>query len=253
MRKILDILVSKRESGIKSFVVLIDPDKIEDNASCIKIINMSVENKVDFFFVGGSLITGNNFSQVIYLIKQQCNIPVILFPGSNMYIEGSADALLFLSLISGRNPELLIGQHVVAAPVLKRSKLQVLPTGYMLIGSGNQTTVSYMSNTMPIPADKPSVAACTAIAGEMLGLRLIYLDAGSGAQFPVSAKLISMVRKSVDVPLIVGGGINNRHKAAQALDAGADILVIGNGIEQNPELLTEIAELIYDYNSKLKV
>jgi len=249
----LDMLTERKKTGRKSFVVLIDPDKIEDLSACVRIINLSLENKVDFFFVGGSLITGNNFSQVIHCIKEHCNIPVILFPGSNMHIEGTADAILFLSLISGRNPDLLIGQHVVAAPVIKRSKLEVLPTGYILINSGNHTTVSYMSNTTPIPEDKPSVAACTAMAGEMLGLQLIYLDAGSGAPFPVSHKTISVVRKAVDVPLIVGGGINNRHKAAQAMEAGADVIVVGNGIEKTPELLTEIAELMYDYNNNLHV
>jgi phosphoglycerol geranylgeranyltransferase len=251
--KILETLIERRKSGRKSFVVLIDPDKIEDVTACARIINLSLENKVDFFFVGGSLITGNNFSQVIHFIKQNCNIPVILFPGSNMHVEGNADAILFLSLISGRNPELLIGQHVVAAPVIRRSKLEVLPTGYILINSGTATTVSYMSNTTPIPGDKPSVAACTAMAGEMLGLQMIYLDAGSGAQVPVSHKTISVVRKAVDVPLIVGGGINNRHKAAQAMEAGADVIVVGNGIEQNPDLLNEISDLMYDYNNNLHV
>lgn len=226
-----------RIHGTKAFAVLIDPDKIGSDADCMRIINMSIENKIDFFFVGGSLITGNNFGHIVRMIKQACAIPVVLFPGSNLHIEPSADAILFLSLISGRNPDLLIGQHVVAAPVLKRSNLEVLSTGYILIDSGNQTTVSYMSNTTPIPYDKPSVAACTAIAGEMLGLKMIYLDAGSGAQQPVSSKMINMVRKSVDIPLIIGGGIDNRHKAARILEAGADVLVIGNGIEKNPDLL----------------
>jgi len=239
--------------GRKSFAVLIDPDKIEGESACMRVVNMSIENQVDYFLVGGSLITGNNFGQIVRLIKDNTDIPVIIFPGSSMHIEPAADAILFLSLISGRNPDLLIGQHVVAAPVLKRSNLEVIPTGYMLINSGQQTTVSYMSNTTPIPHDKPSVAACTAIAGEMLGLKLIYLDAGSGAEQPVSGKMISMIRKSVDVPLIIGGGINNAHKAARAYESGADVIVIGNGIEQNPGLLVEVAELTSRYNQQLKV
>ncbi len=239
--------------GKKSFAVLIDPDKIEGESACMRIVNMSIENQVDYFLVGGSLITGNNFGHIVRLIKENTDIPVIIFPGSNMHIESAADGILFLSLISGRNPDLLIGQHVIAAPVLKRSKLEVLPTGYMLINSGHQTTVSYMSNTTPIPHDKPSVAACTAIAGEMLGLKIIYLDAGSGAEQPVGGKMINMIRKSVDVPLIVGGGINNAHKAARAYESGADVIVIGNGIEQNPGLLVEVAELTSRYNQQLKV
>lgn len=252
-RKIHDAFLSTRINGTKAFAVLIDPDKIVDDAYCLRIINMSIESKINFFFVGGSLITGDNFGYIVRLIKQECDIPVVLFPGSNMHIESAADAILFLSLISGRNPDLLIGQHVVAAPVLKRSNLEVLSTGYILVNSGNQTTVSYMSNTVPIPYDKASVAACTAIAGEMLGLKLIYLDAGSGAQQPISSKMISIVRKSIEVPLIVGGGIDNKHKAARALEAGADVIVIGNGIEKNPDLLTEVAELTENYNQRLKV
>lgn len=250
--KTYDTFLNVRANGAKAFAVLIDPDKMEDEVACLRLINMGIEYKIDFFFVGGSLITGDNFGSLVRLIKQKCNIPVILFPGSNMNIEPAADAILFLSLISGRNPELLIGQHVVAAPVLKRSKLEVLATGYMLIGSGNQTTVSYMSNTVPIPYDKPSVAACTAVAGEMLGLKLLYMDAGSGAQQPVSSKMISMVRKSVDIPLIIGGGIDNRHKAARAFEAGADVIVVGNGIEKNPDLLIEVARLTESYNQKVK-
>lgn len=242
-----------RASGKKSFAVLIDPDKIEGELACMRIVNMSIENQVDYFLVGGSLITGNNFGRIVQLIKENTDIPVIIFPGSSMHIESTADAFLFLSLISGRNPDLLIGQHVVAAPVLKRSNLEVIPTGYMLINAGQQTTVSYMSNTTPIPHDKTSVAACTAIAGEMLGLKLIYMDAGSGAEVPVGSKMINMVRKAVDVPLIVGGGINNAHKAARAYEAGADTIVIGNGIEENPELLIEVAELTSRYNQHLKV
>lgn len=252
-KRIHDAFLSTRVNGTKAFAVLIDPDKIVDDAYCLRIINMSIENKINFFFVGGSLITGDNFGHIVRLIKQECDIPVVLFPGSNMHIESAADAILFLSLISGRNPDLLIGQHVVAAPVLKRSNLEVLSTGYILVSSGNQTTVSYMSNTVPIPYDKASVAACTAIAGEMLGLKLIYLDAGSGAEQPISSKMITMVRKSIEVPLIVGGGIDNKHKAARALEAGADVIVIGNGIEKNPDLLTEVAELTENYNQKLKV
>jgi putative glycerol-1-phosphate prenyltransferase len=246
-------LAENRHSGRKSFAVLIDPDKIEGESACMRIVNMSIENQVDYFLVGGSLITGNNFGRVVQLIKENTDIPVVIFPGSSMHIESTADAILFLSLISGRNPDLLIGQHVVAAPVLKRSNLEVLPTGYMLINSGQQTTVSYMSNTTPIPHDKTSVAACTAIAGEMLGLKLIYMDAGSGAEVPVSSKMINMVRKAVDIPLIVGGGINNAHKAARAYESGADMIVIGNGIEKNPALLIEVAELTNRYNQQQKV
>jgi putative glycerol-1-phosphate prenyltransferase len=246
-KHILNRFISNKANGVKSFAVLIDPDKT-DTSTCLQLIRNSVENKVDFFFVGGSLITGNNMGQVIKLIKTHTSVPVILFPGSNLHIDMAADALLFLSLISGRNPDFLIGQHVISAPILKKSSLEILPTGYILVESGKQTTVSYMSNTTPIPYDKPEIAACTAMAGEMLGLKLIYLDAGSGAQRAITPKMISTVRKSVDVPLIVGGGIRSANEAYEAMLAGADTIVIGNGIEKNPALLAEVSEKIDDFN-----
>ena len=242
-------LLTYRQTGHKALAVLIDPDKVDDMASCRRLVRMSIENRVDFFLVGGSLITRDNFGDIVRMIKQESHLPVVLFPGSNLHIEPSADAILFLSLISGRNPDLLIGQHVVAAPVLKRSSLEVLPTGYILIDSGQATTVSYMSNTVPIPHDKPSVAACTAMAGEMLGLKLIYLEAGSGAKQPIDSKTIRLVRKSVDVPLIVGGGIDDQYKAQRALEAGADMLVVGNATEENPALLAELADLMDGYRN----
>ena len=215
---------------------LVDPDKAEDASKLLQLINLASENCIDFFFVGGSLITTSNLSAVVNLIKENVTIPVILFPGNSMQVEPAADALLFLSLISGRNPELLIGQHVVAAPIIKNSKLEVIPTGYLLINSGRTTSVAYISNTTPIPDDKYSLAACTAMAGEMLGLQSIYLDAGSGAEKEISAKMIATVRKAVGVPLIVGGGINTSQKAVNALEAGADMIVIGNSLEKNPNL-----------------
>lgn len=247
---ILNRFISAKANGLKSFAVLIDPDKT-DTGSCLQLIRHSIENKVDYFFVGGSLITGNSMGQLIKLIKSNSSIPVILFPGSNLHIDMSADALLFLSLISGRNPELLIGQHVIAAPILKKSRLEILPTGYILVDSGKQTTVSYISNTTPIPYDKPEIAACTAMAGEMLGLKLIYLDGGSGAQKQVSSRMIASVRKAVDIPMIVGGGIRSAEEAGEAMEAGADVIVVGNGIEKNLSLLAEVSEKVHNYNKAL--
>jgi phosphoglycerol geranylgeranyltransferase len=244
----LGTLRDRRQSGKKSIAVLLDPDKLEETTKLLPLLNLASENLVDFFFVGGSLITTANLSQVVSAIKGHVNIPVVLFPGNNMQIDPAADALLFLSLISGRNPELLIGQHVVAAPIIRNTRLEVVPTGYMLINSGKLTSVAYISNTMPIPDDKYSLAASTAMAGEMLGLQTIYLDAGSGAEKEISAKMIASVRKVVNVPLIVGGGINSTQKAFNALEAGADLIVIGNALEKNPQLLTEISEKIYELN-----
>jgi putative glycerol-1-phosphate prenyltransferase len=248
----LNSLKEKQVQGKKSIAVLIDPDKVTDVALLHHLINLASENCVDYFFVGGSLVTTTNLSEIVQTIKEQVSIPVILFPGNSIQIDPSADAILFLSLISGRNPELLIGQHVVAAPIIRNTRLEVIPTGYMLIGSGRTTSVAYISNTTPIPDDKSSLAACTAMAGEMLGLQLMYLDAGSGAEKEISARMISAVRKAVRVPLIVGGGINTAQKARTALEAGADMIVIGNALEKNPNLLIEIADKVYEWNQSVE-
>lgn len=245
---VLNTLYERYKKGKKSIAVLIDPDKAEDTTRLKHLINLASENCVDFFFVGGSLVTTTNLSDVVRLIKDNVTIPVVLFPGNAIQIEPTADALLFLSLISGRNPELLIGQHVVAAPIIRNTKLEVIPTGYILVNSGRTTSVAYISNTIPIPDDKYSLAACTAMAGEMLGLKSIYMDAGSGAEKEINARMIASVRKAVSIPLIIGGGINTSQKAITALEAGADMIVIGNALEKSPDLITEVSEKIYEWN-----
>jgi phosphoglycerol geranylgeranyltransferase len=245
---ILDSIHTRHRQKKKSIAILIDPDKAEDTHKLQALVQLASENCVDYFFVGGSLVTTTNLSEVIRIIKENSTLPVILFPGSSLQIDPQADGILFLSLISGRNPDLLIGQHVIAAPILRNNRIEVMPTGYMLINSGRTTSVAYISNTTPIPEDKYSLAACTAMAGEMLGLKMIYMDAGSGAEREISARMIATVRKSVTVPLIVGGGINTALKAETALEAGADMIVIGNAIEKDPNLLIEISERVYDWN-----
>jgi len=240
-----NILLSK-ESNKKSFALLIDPDK-QDKEELISIINKAKDAKTDFFFVGGSLLTHDSLNTCIETIKENSEIPVILFPGNAMQVNCQADGILFLSLISGRNADMLIGKQVITAPILKQSGLEVISTGYMLIESGKSTTASYMSNTTPIPADKTAVAACTAMAGEMLGLNLIFMDGGSGAKNPITTDMISSVRKSVDCPLIVGGGISSGEKAIENCRAGADIIVVGNAIEKDQNLIKEIAEAIHNF------
>jgi putative glycerol-1-phosphate prenyltransferase len=248
---VYESIIEKRLKRQKALAVLIDPDKT-DAEQCRKLVNMANECVVDYFFVGGSLITTNNMGLVIKTIKDHCDIPVLIFPGSTLHVDSNADALLFLSLISGRNPELLIGQHVISAPIIKRSNLEVISTGYILIDCGHSTSVSYISNTIPIPHDKPSIAACTAMAGEMLGMKSIFLDSGSGAQRPIDRKTIAYVRKAVDCPLIVGGGIDSAGKAIDALSAGADVVVIGNAIEKHSSLLIEVSDRIKEFNKKEK-
>lgn len=237
-------ITQRKRNGKKSFAVLIDPDKV--NAGSIKeLVKLSMDAQVDYFFVGGSLVISTHLDECIQQIKAACNIPVILFPGSPSQISKYADALLYLSLISGRNPELLIGQHVISAPFVKKSGLEIMPTGYMVIDGGAPTTVSYISNATPIPADKSEIAMCTAMAGEMLGMRLIYMDAGSGAKRPITEQMIENVSKHIEVPLIVGGGIVEPEKAYLNCKAGADIIVVGNAIEKDPTLIKEISAAIH--------
>ena len=242
-----DKIVKSKAQSNKAFAVLIDPDKIDDTL-LLKTIDIALEAKVDFFFVGGSLVVTNTLDHIVSVIKKHCTIPVILFPGSPDQITPKADALLYLSLISGRNPELLIGQHVISAPFVKQSGLEIIPVGYMLINGGTPTTVSYISNTNPIPANKNDIATCTAMAGEMLGLKLIYMDAGSGAQHAIPAQMIQQVAKNIQIPLVVGGGITTPEKALENCLAGADIIVVGNAIEKDPSLIKGIANAIHSLN-----
>ena len=186
-------------------------------------------------------------SNCLNTLKENSTIPVVLFPGNAMQVNDTADGILFLSLISGRNAEMLIGKQVITAPILRNSSLEILPTGYMLVDSGKPTTVSYMSNTYPIPATKDSIAVCTALAGEMLGLKLIYMDAGSGAQIPVSTSMIESVSTAIDIPLVIGGGIRTPEKAIANAKAGADIIVVGNAIENDVNLIQEIADALHTY------
>lgn len=229
----------------KQFAVLVDPDKYT-RQTLKTLADLAGQSHVSFFFVGGSLLTEDRMEETIRTIKDNCHIPVIIFPGDVMQIHPEADGILLLSLISGRNPDMLIGKHVQAAPYLKRSGLEILPTGYMLIDSGRPTTASYMSNTPPIPCDKDEIAVNTALAGEMLGLRMIYMDGGSGAQSPISTSMINRVRENISVPLIVGGGIRSPEAAAERFKAGADVIVVGNAIENEHSLLQEIAEVTYN-------
>ncbi|HFA47561.1 MAG TPA: geranylgeranylglyceryl/heptaprenylglyceryl phosphate synthase [Bacteroidetes bacterium] len=244
MSTILTQLEQAKQNGEKKFVVLIDPDKVR-LGNMDKVLQLAVESKVDYFFIGGSLIVNNQLDECLLAIKERCPIPMILFPGNSLQLSWKADAILFLSLISGRNADLLIGNHVIAAPYLRLSPLEILPTGYMLIDGGAATSVLYMSNTRPIPTHKDDIAVCTAMAGEMLGLRLLYMDAGSGAKTPISEEIIESVSGAVSVPLIVGGGIKTPEKAAANVAAGADIIVVGNAIEKDPGLVKEMAAAVH--------
>jgi putative glycerol-1-phosphate prenyltransferase len=244
-RKILSGLRTARKNSIKKFAILLDPD--EPNLRHLEqTLALADQNLVDYILIGGSLLTDDRLTECIIQAKEQTDIPVILFPGNNMQISKEADAILFLSLISGRNPEYLIGQQVKAAPIVKRARLEVISTAYLLIDGGATTSAQYMSNSMPIPNNKPEIVACTALAGEMLGFNCIYLDAGSGAEISISNNIIHKVRREISLPLIVGGGIRQSETAYDMARAGADVVVVGNAIEKDPSLMLEMASAVKD-------
>lgn len=231
----------------KQLAVLIDPDK-SSKAYIQSICKNAKAAQASFFLVGGSLLTDGNMDETIRLLKQETNLPIIIFPGSSSQISKLADGILFLSLLSSRNPEMLIGQQVIAAPFLKKTDLEVISTAYLLIDSGEQTTASYISNSQPIPANKAEIAACTALAGEYMGMQLIYLDGGSGAKNPVSAEMILKVKEYTKNPLIIGGGINTLEKAKTAWQAGADVIVVGNAFEQDSTFCLALGNLLSEIN-----
>jgi putative glycerol-1-phosphate prenyltransferase len=227
--------------GKKSIALLLDPDKAKGD-SLKKILGIAAESNTDYILTGGSL-TFNSIDILIDEVRELSKIPVVLFPGNLLQLTLKADIILLLSLISGRNPELLIGNHVTAAPVLKNVREKLISVGYILISCGNRTSVEYISQTESIPSDKPEIAAATAIAGEMLGLKMIYLEAGSGATNPVPESIIRAVRKNVSIPVAVGGGIKTKKEIEVIFKAGADLIILGNGCEKNPDLLFDACRI----------
>jgi len=240
-------ILNARRQGRKLFAVLIDPDKMSVE-EVVGLVKQALLARVDLFLVGGSLVVKDNLAILIRRIKAVCEVPVLLFPGSILQITEEADALLFLSLISGRNPDLLIGQQVVAAPILKQMELEVISTGYMIVDGGKPTTASYITHSVPIPHDKPAIAACTAMAGELLGMKIIYLDTGSGAEKAVSEAMLQQVRKHVDAPIIVGGGIRTPEMAVRICKAGADVIVVGTAIEKDEQVMFDLVEAVHSIN-----
>ena len=233
-------------NGRKMFALLIDPDK-QSEADLLRLTEkINSPTGPDIVLVGGSLLF-SNIDDTVATLKRNTQKPVVLFPGSAMQVSDKADGILLLSLISGRNPEFLIGQHVLAAPALAKSGIEILPTGYMLIGEENYTSVRYISNTNPIPYNKTDIAVATALAGQMLGLKMLYLEGGSGAAKPVSANMIETVRRAVSLPLIVGGGLRSAADVETALKAGADIVVVGTSIESNYALIDEIGRAVSEF------
>ncbi|MCO6499698.1 MAG: geranylgeranylglyceryl/heptaprenylglyceryl phosphate synthase [Vicingus serpentipes] len=240
-------ILHKSNKQQKMFAVLIDPDK-QNEEDLLKTIHKCNQSEVDFFFVGGSIITHGDMDKTVRTIKENSLKPVIIFPGHPEQISKHADAILFLSLTSGRNPEFLIGHHVTAAPLIKSTQLEVIPTGYLLVNCGTTTTAIYVSDTNPIPYNNSNIAANTALAGEYLGLKITYIDGGSGAKKCISEEMISKTKAAINGPLIIGGGIRSVITAKKIYNAGADLIVVGNGAESNRNLIAEIAEMKHQLN-----
>ncbi len=239
---LLDI-VRRRGAG---YIVLIDPDK-HSRKQIGELVETACEGDADAIFVGSSIVLNSGFDNLVRLIKRIASVPVILFPGSTMQISRHADAILFLSLVSGRDPNYLIGEQVKAAPVIRHLGVEPISTGYMLIESGKMTSAEFMSNTRPIPRDKFDIAKATALAAEFLGMKLIYLEAGSGAAYPVKTEMIAEVNRYVRTPIIVGGGIRRPEEAHERVKAGASFVVTGNILEYkaNRSLIREFAGAVH--------
>ncbi len=244
MTTILSKIKDQQIKGRKSLAILIDPES-SSTKQIAQLVRLAIDAHVDYFFVGGSTVDYTDMERVLTQLETLTEIPVIIFPGSPNQLSNKADALLYLSLISGRNPELLIGKQVESVAFLRKSSLEVIPTGYLLIDGGTQSTVAYVSNTQPIPHDGTDIALATSLAGQYLGLQLIYLEAGSGAKWPVSADMIRSIKNELSVPLIVGGGIRTPEKARTAVEAGADIIVVGNILEKDPNLIIDLSIAVH--------
>ncbi len=229
-----------------AYLILIDPDKLAED-KVFPFVRHCEKCGVDGFLVGGSLITNGDFQHFLEKVKETTNLPAIIFPGGIEQISETADAILYISVVSGRNPEHIIGKQVLAAPVIRKKKLEAISTGYMIIESGALTTAAYFSNSMPIPRNKPDIAAATALAAEYLGMKMVYLEAGSGADLPVPFNMVKAVAEFCTVPIVVGGGIKNPQIAREMVNSGANIIVTGNYFEaeENWNLIKNFSEAVH--------
>lgn len=246
MNEIFRKILVNKEANKKMLAVLLDPEQCKGGLLSSTVAALKIKAP-DFIFIGGSL-TSSSSDSLIGVLREEANSKIISFPGNATQFTSSADALLFVSLISGRNADCLIGQHVISSVAIKKSGIETIPVGYILIDGGKRSSVEYMSNTMAIPRDKKDIVLSTAVAGELLGMHAIYLEAGSGAKDPVPAELISYVKESINLPLIVGGGITSLEELKACYDAGADIVVIGNYFEKEPARIPDFVSLAEEYS-----
>jgi putative glycerol-1-phosphate prenyltransferase len=226
--------------------VLIDPEKSQDKNQLEELLKKAAFAKVNYIFIGGSTVSRSEFNKTVKMVKELCSIPLIIFPGSYQQISEEADAILYLSLLSGRNPDYLIGHHVQSAQELFDMDIEVLPTAYLLIDGGTRSSVAYVSQTTPIPNDQVSIVKHTAMAAKMLGKKLIYLDAGSGAKNTVPVEMVSEL-KNIELPIIIGGGVRNIETVRELHNSGANIVVIGNRLEEDTDLLLDIQNYLQQF------
>lgn len=247
LERVYEQLLGVRQSKGAGFIVLIDPDKLRPDQT-ERFVQRCVESGVDAFFIGGSLIHSGEVNACVDRVKAASSLPVIGFPGALNQIAPSLDAVLFLSVISSRNPEYLFGQHVSAAPLIKRLGIEPISTGYMLVESGHCTTAQYMTHSLPLPRNKPEVAAATALAAEMMGMQLVFTDGGSGADDPVPADLIAAISTECAIPLVVGGGLRTTDDVSRCVRSGASFVVVGNAIEDRPDpaYIADLAAAAHD-------
>ncbi len=246
-QKLLDV----RDEKGAGFLVLLDPDRMSVS-EIVELAQKSEKGGADAFLVGSSLLLSTRFDEAVKEIKANVSLPVIIFPGNANQVSRHADAILFLSLISGRNPHLLIGEQVKAAPAIKEFGLEPIPTGYMIIESGGATSVQFMSDTQPIPRNKPDIVKAHALAAEYLGMKFVFLEAGSGADNPVPDVIIREVKDFISIPIIVGGGVKDPDVAYKKVKSGASFVVIGNSLEEDDSIIEEFADAIH-VNKKTKV
>lgn len=244
--KTLERLLNIKNTRGAGYLILLDPDKI-DRESMPAFVRESTEADADGFLVGGSLMSTDGFDQILHTIKSNTSLPVVIFPGSLFQVSSAADAILFLVLISGRNPEYLIGHQVIASPIIKKIGLEAISTGYMLVESGKTTSAEFISNTKPIPRDKADIAVAHALAAEFIGMKLLYLDTGSGADSSVPDEMIRRIAKSCSLPIVIGGGVRTPEEARKKVDAGASFVVTGTAIEENSHrtLIREFAVAVH--------
>ena len=243
MSTLSKLKLSAKENG-SAFIILIDPDKKNDN-KIIEIVESANVNDVDAIFVGGSIMMDSHYHERISIIKSLSNIPVILFPGGVNQINKHFDAILFMSLLSGRNPHYLIGEQVLAAPIIKDIGIETISTGYILIDGGASTTVEFISGTRPLPSNKPDLLISHALAAQFLGMQMLYIESGSGAKTRIQNESLNIVSDEVNIDIIVGGGIKTPEDANQVANAGASFVVIGSAIEDSLESVSHFAQAIH--------